>query len=71
MPRERAPRPTDLLTADDIADIYGWPLSRAQNVLRKIARARGGPVRVIGVRRVFIERRDLEAAVQGTKGTSS
>jgi hypothetical protein len=63
MPREREPRPTDLLGARDLVDLYGLPLRTAENIVRKVARAHGGPIQVEGVRRIFVERSWVESSI--------
>lgn len=59
----RTPKPTDLLTARQIADEKGWEINVAENILRVVARENGGAVRVRGVRKVFILRSWLEERI--------
>lgn len=66
----RKPRPDDLLTASDIADLFGWPIDRAESLLRKIARGEGKWIEIDGFRRLFIRRGDLEAKIRRGPGLS-
>ena len=66
----RMPKPTDLLTARDLVEIYGFQnLRTAENLLQKIARAHGGPITPTGpdgnplVRRIFVRREWVEASI--------
>jgi hypothetical protein len=49
--------------ARQIADEYGLPLRTSENILRKVARAHGGPVEIVGVRRIFVRREWVEASI--------
>lgn len=65
---ERQPKPTDLWTAKDVQDHYGFQnLRTAENIVAKIARAHGGPVPVVidgkPLRRLFVERGWVEASI--------
>lgn len=60
----RTPKPTDLLTTTDIAEMWGWPSRRAENVFHAVANENGGPIKVAGVRRLFIRRDWLDAQVR-------
>ncbi len=65
MPRKpREPKPTDLLTAGDIAAEYGWPMTRAESLFWAIARSDQAWVYFEGYRRHFIERRALESRIR-------
>jgi hypothetical protein len=63
MPPAREPRPTDLLTAGDIAEQYGFPRSRAEALFWALGRNGAHLARFEGFRRWFIERSDLDAAL--------
>ena len=64
---ERSPKPSDLLTAADIAEIYGFHIRTAENIVRKVARAHGGPVEVVidgvPIRRLFVKREWVEPCI--------
>ena len=68
MPRERKPKPSDLLTARDLVEIYGFQnLRTAENIVAKVARAHGGPVVVmiddVPLRRIFVRREWVESSI--------
>jgi hypothetical protein len=69
MPRERQPKPSDLLTARDLVEIYGFQIRTAENIVRRVARAHGGPVQVkdkdgnVLVRRIFVRREWVESSI--------
>lgn len=69
--KQRAPQPDDLLTGSDIADLYGWPIDRAEALLRSIARKDGKWVEFEGFRRLFVRRADLEARMRTGPGLQS
>lgn len=60
---ERKPRPTDLMSARQIADEYGFRLRTAENIFAKVARAHGGPILVKDVRNIFVERGWVEESI--------
>jgi hypothetical protein len=65
MTRTRKPKPDDLLTARDIADEFGWPVTRAESLVRTLGRRGDVPIRRIeGFRHVFVRRGDLMAQIQ-------
>ena len=49
--------------ARQIADEFGLPLRTAENILRKVARAHGGPIEIAGVRRIFVQRAWVESSI--------
>jgi hypothetical protein len=64
----RQPKPTDLLTAQDVQEIYGFQNRRtAENIVAQVARAHGGPIEVVidgkPLRRLFVERQWVEASI--------
>ncbi|MBA3841028.1 MAG: hypothetical protein H0X39_00135 [Actinobacteria bacterium] len=60
----RKPQPSDWLAASDVAELFNWPISRAENVVRKIASQPGELRQIDGVRRIFIERRALDERIR-------
>ena len=67
MNAQRKPRPSDLLTASDVAEIYGFHIRTAENIVRKVARANGGPVEDVidgvPIRRLFVRREWVEPCI--------
>jgi hypothetical protein len=60
---ERRPKKSDLLAASDVADLFGWPVSRASSLIRALARDGMPTYEIEGYRRKLVRRGDLEARI--------
>jgi hypothetical protein len=60
---DRQPQPSDLLAASDIADLFGWPVSRADSLIRALVREGVPTYRIEGFSRRMVKRGDIEARI--------
>jgi hypothetical protein len=60
---ERRPKKSDLLTSNDVADLFGWPVARARSLINALARDGMPTYEIEGFRRKLVRRGDLEARI--------
>lgn len=65
----RRPVPLTLMTVRQVSEEFGVPLATAESMARVLARE-GRLYRFEGLRRVFVDRADVEARIQ-SQSTSS